>query len=428
MRLRAVAGAAVALVALTLVRSPEVIAVNPSPCPSPVAASGARTCGGTDLYAALTQRLSGDLRQALSTQRKLAAAVDDATSTYIALSGQLAAEEARVADLQNQIAQLDAQISALESRIEVERQQVSALARAMYQRPATLLDLIASSGNLSDVLSQATGMLIAGQRAHALEDQLKSNLAQVQADRDARQSDLDQENATMQEIQAGLAQLSGVQTELNSLANQQVALIQKIRTATTRVGAVPADVSTQLAQLLEAQETNLAAQAEAATWAQASVGAGMATDQNMLPSGVGPTAGGGIPMAWPMRAGAITQGFGPTMFVLEPPLGPYPHFHTGIDLAAPVGTPVNSAAAGIVIVVAHSAVGYGNYVIVAHGYGVLTLYGHLLETDAYPGEAVTQGQQIGREGMTGFATGPHVHFEVRINGQFVNPARFLPPI
>ena len=428
MRLRAGAGAAVALVALTLVRSPEVIAVNPSPCPSPVAASGARTCGGTDLYAALTQRLSGDLRQALSTQRKLAAAVDDATSTYIALSVQLAAEEARVADLQNQIAQLDAQISALESRIEVERQQVSALARAMYQRPATLLDLIASSGNLSDLLSQATGMLIAGQRAHALEDQLKSNLAQVQADRDARQSDLDQENATMQEIQAGLAQLSGVQTELNSLANQQVALIQKIRTATTRVGAVPADVSTQLAQLLEAQETNLAAQAEAATWAQASVGAGMATDQNMLPSGVGPTAGGGIPMAWPMRAGAITQGFGPTTFVLEPPLGPYPHFHTGIDLAAPVGTPVNSAAAGIVIVVAHSAVGYGNYVIVAHGYGVLTLYGHLLETDAYPGEAVTQGQQIGREGMTGFATGPHVHFEVRINGQFVNPARFLPPI
>jgi murein DD-endopeptidase MepM/ murein hydrolase activator NlpD len=124
----------------------------------------------------------------------------------------------------------------------------------------------------------------------------------------------------------------------------------------------------------------------------------------------------------------ITQPFGPTSFVLEPPLGPYAHFHTGIDIAAPLGTPVDSAASGVVIVVAHTPTGYGNYVIVAHGYGVMTLYGHLEETLAYPGEVVGQGQVIGREGMTGWATGPHVHFEVRINGQFVDPMRFLPPV
>jgi murein DD-endopeptidase MepM/ murein hydrolase activator NlpD len=417
--------AAMGLLAMLVAQAPAVTADTSSCTP---AASSTR-CGSAPQAAssALQARLGADVAAALATQEKLVQAVSDAAATEASLSAQLAAEEARVADLQNQIAQLDAQIASLDSRIDVERTQVSALARAMYQRPATLLDLIASSGSLSDVLGQATGMLIAGDRAHALEDQLKSDLATAQADRDARQADLDQENATLSQVQDGLAQLSGVQTELDTLAGQMVTLIAHIRAAAANVNEVPPDVSAQLASLLETQETNLAQQEESASWAQASLGAGQAANESMLPAGVGPSAGG-IPLAWPMRGGVVTQPFGPTSFVLEPPLGQYAHFHTGIDIAAPLGTPVNAAAAGIVVVVAHTDVGYGNYVIVAHGYGVLTLYGHLLETDAYPGEVVSQGEQIGREGMTGWATGPHVHFEVRINGQFVNPARFLPPI
>ncbi len=419
------AAAAAALVALLFAQGLAVSA-NTSGCGS--AASSARCSGGDpSSYSALQSRLSADVAKALATQRKLAVAVGAAADTEAALTAQLGAEEARVADLQNQVAQLDAQIASLDSKIEVERGQVSALARAMYQRPATLLDLIASSGSLSEMLSQATDMLVAGDRAHALEERLKTDLATAQADRDARQADLDQENATLAQVQDGLAQLSGVQTELDTLAGQMVTLIAQIRAAAANVSEVPADVSAQLASLLETQEANLAAQEEEAAWAQASVGAGLAGNESMLPTGVGPSDGG-VPMAWPMRGGVVTQPFGPTSFVLEPPLGPYPHFHTGIDIAAPLGTPVNSAAPGIVVVVAHTAIGYGNYVIVAHGYGVLTLYGNLLETDAYPGEVVTQGEQIGREGMTGWATGPHVHFEVRINGQFVNPARFLPPL
>src|SRR5581483_2665165 len=227
--------------------------------------------------------------------------------------------------------------------------------------------------------------------------------------------------------QADMAQLSGVLVELNSLSAQMVTLIGHIHSASANVAHVAPDVTAQLAQLLETEEANLAQQEQAAAWAQASVGAGTQSTANMLPTGTGPAAGG-VPLTWTMRGGAITQPFGPTTFVLEPPLGQYAHFHTGIDIAAPLGTPVNAAAAGVVIVVAHTATGYGNYVIVAHGYGVMTLYGHLLETLAYPGEVVSQGQTIGREGATGWATGPHVHFEVRINGQFVNPMRFLPPV
>ena len=428
-RQAAILAAVTTVAALAFAQALPAVAVTSS-CPqSGSAASSARTCGPTDQSQsqALQQRLGGDVAKALATQQKLTQAIDNAAATEMTLSGELSAAEAKVQDLQNQIDQLDAQIADLESRIDVERTQVTALARAMYQRPSSLLEIIATSGSVSDALSQTTDMLIAGERAHALEDKLKSDLQQAQADRDARQSDLDQENATLQQVQAGLEQLSGVQTELDTLSAQLVTLIAQIRTAAANANGVSPDVTAQLADLLEAQEQNLANQEQAAAWAQASVGAGFAADQKLLPQGVGPTAGG-VGMMWPMRGGVVTQRFGPTTFLLEPPLGPYAHFHTGIDIAAPLGTPVVAAAAGIVIVVGHSTVGYGNYVIVAHGYGVLTLYGHLLETDAYQGQAVTQGEVIGKEGMTGFATGPHVHFEVRINGQVVDPARFLPPI
>jgi len=111
---------------------------------------------------------------------------------------------------------------------------------------------------------------------------------------------------------------------------------------------------------------------------------------------------------------------------LEPPLGPYPHFHTGIDLAARIGTPVTAAAMGIVVAVANTQVGYGNYVIVAHGGGIMTLYGHLLETDVRVGDHVIPGQRVGLEGTSGMSTGPHLHFELRVNDQVTDPMPYLP--
>jgi murein DD-endopeptidase MepM/ murein hydrolase activator NlpD len=330
-----------------------------------------------------------------------------------------------VAALQAEIDAMDSQIAELTVQIETERTEVAALARAVYRRPNNLLDIIASSGSLSDMLTQTEDLVVAAQRAHELQDSLEGNKQRLQTDRDTRQSALDQQTASLQQVQAGLSQLTGVQTELGSLAGQLTALIALIRADASKVNNMPADVAAQLATLLEQEEHNLANQEQAAAWAQASIGAGQAADQNLLPGGTEPT--GGISLNWLMNGAVITQPFGPTNFVLEPPLGQYAHFHTGIDIATPIGTPVFAAATGLVVVVAHTSVGYGNYVIIAHGFGVMTLYAHLLETDAYIGEPVIAGQQIGREGTSGFSTGPHVHFEVRIDGKVVDPMKFLPP-
>jgi murein DD-endopeptidase MepM/ murein hydrolase activator NlpD len=418
----------VAIVALLAVQAPAARADNPPPCasPSPAAASSSRTC--TDATASaldqLKQRLGGDLAKALTTQQTLSQAVDAASASEQLLSDELTIDEARVQDLQNQIAQLDQQIADLETQIDAEKEQIATLARAMYRRPASFLDIVASSGNLSQALIATADMIVAGQRAHALQDRLQSNLAKVQADRDARQSDLDKENATLAVVQSGLDQLATVQGTLDDLTAQLADLIGRIQSAAAQLPNVSPDVTAALAQVLEADQLTLAQESQAAAWAQANAGAGMAGDLNELPVGNGPA---GLKLSWPMLSGTITQPFGPTSFVLEPPLGSYAHFHTGIDIAAPLGSAVVAAGDGVVVAVAHTWVGYGNYVIVAHGSGVLTLYAHLLDTAVTPGAHVTRGELLGREGSSGYSTGPHLHFEVRVNGQVTDPLRYLPP-
>jgi murein DD-endopeptidase MepM/ murein hydrolase activator NlpD len=115
-------------------------------------------------------------------------------------------------------------------------------------------------------------------------------------------------------------------------------------------------------------------------------------------------------------AGRITSGFG---YRIHPILG-VRKMHTGVDIAASTGTPIQAAAPGRVI---HSGEmgGYGRCIIIDHGGGVATLYGHCSSLSVWAGQQVKQGQTIGRVGTTGLTTGPHLHFEVRRNGTPVDP-------
>jgi murein DD-endopeptidase MepM/ murein hydrolase activator NlpD len=130
---------------------------------------------------------------------------------------------------------------------------------------------------------------------------------------------------------------------------------------------------------------------------------------------------------WPEPEAQISQGFGPSPFPFEPPYGGYAHFHTGMDLVEPSGSPVYAADDGIVALVGSTTTGYGNYVVIAHSGGLDTLYGHLSVALVKVGQSVTQGQPVGMEGSTGNSTGAHLHFELRINQKPVDPAPYLPP-
>ena len=132
----------------------------------------------------------------------------------------------------------------------------------------------------------------------------------------------------------------------------------------------------------------------------------------------------------PMPTWVITQPYGCTGFGLEPARGGCAHFHFGIDLAAPPGTPVSTVLAGQaeVFAPAGSGGGYGLHVVVHHGAGVETMYAHLADVAVADGQAVGGGTVLGHEGSTGMSTGPHLHFEVREAGIAVNPTEVFPGI
>lgn len=116
---------------------------------------------------------------------------------------------------------------------------------------------------------------------------------------------------------------------------------------------------------------------------------------------------------WPTEGGVITVG-----------LGGYPG-HTGVDIPRPAGTPIFASAAGTVVRVVHSGVGYGRYVVIDHHNGYTTLYAHASATHVSVGQRVNQGDVIASVGRTGNATGNHLHFEVRRNGRIMDPAHYL---
>ncbi len=100
-------------------------------------------------------------------------------------------------------------------------------------------------------------------------------------------------------------------------------------------------------------------------------------------------------------------------------------FHPGIDIANDQGTPIVATADGVVTTAGWNSGGYGNMVDIDHGNGIMTRYGHAAQVIVTAGQRVKRGQVIAYMGSTGFSTGPHVHYEVRVNGQPVNPARYL---
>ncbi len=121
---------------------------------------------------------------------------------------------------------------------------------------------------------------------------------------------------------------------------------------------------------------------------------------------------------WPMSNFTITTYFGRR--------GVFQRFHTGIDLAAPTGTPIYAARAGQVDTAGWSRFGYGLHVILDHGGAHETLYGHMSRIAVRPGQWVARGDLLGYVGSTGWSTGPHLHFEVRVGGAARNPVAYLP--
>lgn len=119
---------------------------------------------------------------------------------------------------------------------------------------------------------------------------------------------------------------------------------------------------------------------------------------------------------WPMRSGMISSYYGKRRR----------DFHDGIDISAPRGTPIHAAKEGTVIYSSRKIRGYGNMIVLKHKDGTYTVYAHNQKNLVKKGEEIKQGEQIALLGATGKATGPHLHFEVRLGQRSVDPVQYLP--
>jgi murein DD-endopeptidase MepM/ murein hydrolase activator NlpD len=261
----------------------------------------------------------------------------------------------------------------------------------------------------------AADVLLAARSSHDVLDEIHYLSSVAAQDRKIAASvrTARQQAATARHHTALVQKTVAAETQVIRGRAQQVAILQaQLLTSQGRLSSLRGAkrqklTATQQAIQQEIAESQSLASASAALAAKLRAGSG---------GGSGSSGGGhhGAPhFIWPVH-GPITSPFGMRWGVLHP----------GIDIGVPTGTPVHAAAAGTVVWCGWMS-GYGNFVVLDHGGGYATAYGHNSRVAVKCGENVEQGQVISYSGCTGFCTGPHVHFEVRVDGTPVDPLSYL---
>ena len=327
------------------------------------------------------------------------------------LKNQIAAQQALIAQTQKAIDDLSAKIRFGEAALVQLKAHVSVRGQILNERlryidshgTVNYAQLVLTSANLNQLLDRMVGaQQVAASDKHLLGELEVEHVQVAQANSD---------------LEAQRVQVQGL------LKQQEATKADLEKNLSTQNAAIAAEG--QLANQLQAKYAQVQAERAAidANVAQLS----LAYDAAAIKAG-----GGNGVFAWPMPScgfGCITQGFGCSSFYLEvyDPACPYPHkIHTGIDIAGPYGTPIVAADTGVAYLYPGS-IGYGNLLVIIHGNGYSTYYGHLsgYAPGLSSGQVVPRGTTVAFEGSTGWSTGPHVHFEIRVGGVYKDPCIWL---
>lgn len=323
-------------------------------------------------------------------------------------------------------------LQAAEERIVAREKLLESRVRLMYTDGAvSYLDVLLTSTSFSDFLTRADSLkTIVDQDQHLLDEHKKDKQLVVD-----KKAELDVQYAEAKSLYAQKkqrkSQLNEKEQEKQVLLASYDAKIEESEELTQEQEDVLMQIASKRSSLLQEknklreQQAAAAAKAKAAAAARAAAAAKAPTKVSTGSSETSETtysAGNGI-FSKPVSGGRISSPFGRRT---HPITGEVGKMHNGVDFAVPVGTSVHAASGGIVIM-AEWYTGYGYTVIVDHGGGLWTLYGHLREGGfkVSKGDTVSKGDLIAESGNTGNSTGPHLHFEVRDNGTAVNPMNYL---
>jgi len=369
-------------------------------------------------------QLSSNLADALVAQQELRKSLEANAAQQQDVQAKIADAEQKIAALDVRIADTERLQALLARRIDAERAQIRQLARAIYSQPGSVLVILGQAQSLSDLLTRLADLNAAGARASELKTSLKSDLIELDAQRQMEQAARDEQARQRDQLKSELSQLRDLEAQQQKSMADLQEKIAETQTEMWLLSRQSTQLAQQVADWLQQQQDAIIAAAMQQVWTQMQL---WAQSNNVGQIATSPGHSTKYRFVWPEPQATISQPFGPSRLGLEPPYNGYPHFHTGIDLVEPFGSPVYAADDGVVALVGSTTSGYGKYVVIAHSGGLDTLYGHLSTALVNVGQTVSQGQPVGMEGSTGNSTGAHLHFELRINQKPVDPTLYLPP-
>ena len=345
-----------------------------------------------------------ELNEVQSQMQKMQERKEKARQKAAAASEGLEEIQSRLNELQAQARELQAKSNALQAKINDNQAKLAKKKAEVEQRKKVYsqrLRQIYINGqvNYLDVLLGAKDFGDFSSRMYLLQKIISSDIAmlqQLQKDEAEIKSRQEQLDAEMKEIKSTKAELEAKRARANRLKEQRSYMLYKAQ---------------EEEQQSQSEYERLLAISENIT----------AMLRNMESSGGGSSSSGGTGrFMWPCR-GEITSYFG---WRTHPIFGTT-KYHSGMDIAVDYGTPIMAADSGTVIYSGWRG-GYGYAVMIDHGSGLVTLYAHNQSLNVYEGQYVTKGTCIAYAGSTGYSTGPHCHFEVRLHGEVTEPLNYLP--
>ncbi len=322
------------------------------------------------------------------------------------LDAQLAQIQANIEDLKQKIAVKEAEIEQTQKELEEAIARRDAQYYAMKKRVRFIfekgdsyyLQILLESASFSDMLNKQYYIEKLSEYDRKMLDEYTRQKELVELTKQA----LEEEQATLEETKAGVEEEEANIEALIKEKQAQIAAMQmEIAHKQGEIDQYEARVAQQNAEIAELERI-------------------VAAEKQRLAAQNRRHYGGGV-FAWPAPSYTyISSDFG---YRTAPTTGAST-FHSGLDMAAPSGSAILSAADGDVVAASYSS-SMGNYVMIDHGDGLYTIYMHASSLLVSKGQVVSKGQQIARVGSTGISTGPHLHFSVRLNGSYVNPWNYL---
>ena len=371
----------------------------------------------TERKAYLDRKISGLHEEIEAAKRKegtLTSEIEAASQRIETLGGDIGALTALIDELEADLAVHRDRLARLEARVEEQTKQIDHLQTQytiaqkrleerlveLYQNEETdAFEILLQVQSLADIVDQLEYFESIGRQDEALTDQIRTLRDEIRVARaETRLTKVEVAKET-RALEQKTAEQGAARAELVAQQNALAAARANRRSMLASVRANRHEAQEDV-QAMQAESAKLAAQIRAAASSGGSGGGS---------SGSGTSSSGFI---WPV-SGVVTSGFGMR----------WGRMHEGIDIAAPSGTGIRAAAGGRIIYTGYMG-GYGNITIIDHGNGLSTAYAH--QSSIYVGGgSVSQGTVIGAVGTTGNSTGPHLHFEVRVNGSPVDPMGYL---